>query len=302
VGDWGLFSESNGVEVSFDAGISYSTINVSSLTADSRYGAFPDDKTWFIAAGDWPGEGADDDPTDNPPSASRAARFARAGDAVHPEHYVNAVEAGSTLVKMQSARVHLVKSPSGAVHWAWVKKEAFAAAVTGTPGLSNSSTSWDAQVARTTDGGKTWSVVYSKLNGQFYFNGIECTSTQQCCVVGETGDSSTASGGTYIWCTADGGDTWTESLLDNDPDSSLTDIAALGPQEYWAVGGEFAWYGIANPHFYHTLDGGASWTLTNGTNMSTQYAIAVDCVPGAACWANLLDVLTQESSIAATYV
>ncbi len=301
VGQWGLLTEANGVEVSYDAGITFQTVNTS-LTASARYGAFPDDKTWFVAAGDWPGEGADDQPVDdNPPvEGQRTSVFARYNSIVEPAHYVNAVPEGSRLVKMQSARIHLLKTPSGKLMYAQVKKAFFVPAVTGGSG---NTTTWDAQVGKTADGGKTWSTVFSRLTSTYYFNGIECWDTNECCVVGESG-AGTTGGGTFIWCTSDGGNTWAETLIDLDDESSLTDIAAIGPSEYWAVGGEFAWYGVQFPVFVHTTDAGKTWETINGTSMALQYAIAVDCVPADGtsagnCYAALLDVDTQESSIAA---
>lgn len=296
VGQWGLFTESNGLEVSFDAGAFYTTVNISNMAASARYGAFPDDQTWFVAAGDWPGEGADDNPVDDNPPLARSNVFARHGDIVFPEHYINEVPAGSTLAKMQSSRIHLVVTPDNKPMWAYVKREARVAALTGQAGFGNATT-WDAQIAKTSDGGKTWSIVFSRLTSQYYLNGIECSTTSQCCVVGETGDSSDPTGGTYIWCTTDGGNTWNETLIDNDPDSSLTDIGFVSDNEYWATGGEFDFLGISGPHFYHTVDGGITWNVAN-VSMANQYGIAMDCVPGDTCYVNLLDVLTQESSVA----
>ena len=59
VGQWGLVKPSNGPAISKDFGITFEAMNIPELTADARYGAFPTADAWFIAAGDWPGEGAD---------------------------------------------------------------------------------------------------------------------------------------------------------------------------------------------------------------------------------------------------
>ncbi len=151
--------------------------------------------------------------------------------------------------------------------------------------------------------------------------GIECSTDQHCCAVAEFQNNAT-SGGTYVWCTSDGGATWTDTFADMDPNSSLIDIAAVGPLEYWAVGGEYGLVGFKSPSFYHTTDGcvffvfffsssppnkpmcptpnnsGVSWAISPApASMEFQYAIAVDCAANT-CWANLLDVLTQESSLA----
>ena len=55
----------------------------------------------------------------------------------------------------------------------------------------------------------------------------------------------------------------------------------------------------ATATFYHTINGGQTWTAGTGTaDMLLMYAIAIDCVPNVNCWVNMLDILTQESSIA----
>jgi len=289
VGAWGLLNEANGVAYSPDFGITYSATNISVLRADTRYGAFPSATNWYITAGDWPGEGADDTPCDDPPCGTAP----RAGSRVRPGDYVNDVAHGATLVKKQGARVHLLKEPSGALKWAAVRRGRLHSA---NAGVEAPIEDWEAQIATTVDGGKTWKLAFSRMN-QFYFNGIECSTDQHCCAVAEFQNNAT-SGGTYVWCTSDGGATWTDTFADMDPNSSLIDIAAVGPLEYWAVGGEYGLVGFKSPSFYHTTDGGVSWAISPApASMEFQYAIAVDCAANT-CWANLLDVLTQESSLA----
>ena len=64
--------------------------------------------------------------------------------------------------------------------------------------------------------------------------------------------------------------------------------------------------GPSGAHFYQTTDGGDTWAsipAADPTSMSAMDAISIDCVfPTSSeegnCWANLLDVLTQESSVA----
>lgn len=292
VGQWGLINENNGPAVSFDLGITYSAFNVTSMVADARYGAFPDKNTWFLTAGDWPGEGADDDPApcDDPPCGTRRRT---SGWKVDAANYNSKVVPGSKLAKVQGARIHVLEEPSGKLYWATVKQDKVMQA-NYAPGAPI--TGYEAQLAKSADSGKSWSIVYSNM-GEFYFNGIECTSDTQCCAVAEFSNNAT-SGGSYVWCTQDGGNTWNDTFYDTDPNSSLVDIAAVGPNEYWAVGGEMGLVGFKNPSFYHTVDGGVTWVLSPApATMAFMYAIAVDCADGN-CWANLLDVLTQESSIA----
>jgi photosystem II stability/assembly factor-like uncharacterized protein len=119
--------------------------------------------------------------------------------------------------------------------------------------------------------------------------------------VAEAQDNTTDAG-TYVWCTSDGGNTWVDAFRNTDLMASLIDIAAVSEQEFWAVGGELGEITILYPTFFHTVDGGKTWTKDPApASMLFQYAIAVDCVSGPSggnCWVNLLDVLTQESSIA----
>lgn len=179
--------------------------------------------------------------------------------------YTSAVPAGAVLAKAQSARVHVLQAPSGAFSYAFVKKGELVRANSSPSYYARyGNSTWEAQIAVTTDGGATWNTSFSRV-GQFYFNGIEATSTTQACAVGES-DS-----GTYIWCTNDGGATWTETLLDPDANSSLTDIAAVGPNELWATGGEMGALGPKAPTWYHTVDGGASWNVTATASMPFQY-------------------------------
>ena len=171
VGQYGLLSEKNGPNLSRDKGQTFRAMNVTGMSAEARYGAFPSDTTWYIAAGDWPGEGSDDDPPcDDPPCAvPRRSLFKAAGAAVDPAHYLQAVAPGSTLLRARGARLHLLATPSGQSQWATVRPGLTRAANLAAP---NNST-WDAQIAKTSDGGLTWSVVFSNV-GEWYFNAIVC--------------------------------------------------------------------------------------------------------------------------------
>jgi photosystem II stability/assembly factor-like uncharacterized protein len=218
------------------------------------------------------------------------------GATIDVSHYWPAVATGSTLVKRHTARMHVLREPSGAIKWATVVRGKLDAAnnVGGTVG-------YEAQIARTTDGGATWSTVFSS-SGAFYFNGIECASDQDCCAVAEDEGppyTNSSDAGTYVFCTTDGGATWVDTFRDIDSASSLLDIAALSPLTYWAVGAELGPVGPLYPTFYLTVDGGKTWTSGTGTDdMLLMYAVAIDCVAGVNCWVNMLDILTQETSIA----
>ena len=151
----------------------------------------------------------------------------------------------------------------------------------------------------------------------------ECASDLDCCAVAEDEGppyNNASDVGTYVFCTTDGGNTWVDELRNSNPDASLVDIAALSPLEYWAVGATLGQLGPKAPGgweaacrlapapgptlrpplcaaFFHTTDGGKTWTTGTFTGMADTYAIAIDCVAGVNCWVNLLSVLTQESSI-----
>jgi hypothetical protein len=47
-----------------------------------------------------------------------------------------------------------------------------------------------------------------------------------------------------------------------------------------------------------TVDAGTACAASPPLPPPSQYAIDISCDPGANCWAPLLDILTQETSIA----
>jgi photosystem II stability/assembly factor-like uncharacterized protein len=123
-----------------------------------------------------------------------------------------------------------------------------------------------ASIAKTTDGGKTWTEVFSSSH-QFYFNGIDCCSATVCFAVGE-GDkeSGSTNPGTFVVSTTDG-ETWNVNQLSmNDYDSLMT-AHCISDTEAWIGGGTLEsqrnFYGT----FFHTTDGGKTWTPS--ANMNT---------------------------------
>jgi len=120
----------------------------------------------------------------------------------------------------------------------------------------NDNNTYHAAIAKTSDGGKTWSTVFYD-EGNFYFNGISCPSADHCFVVGEAlGDSPKP--GSRILHTADGGKTWEVQLYNPNPHYSLMAIEMISETEGWAAGGELdiSFQG----QFWHTLDAGKTWT------------------------------------------
>ena len=69
------------------------------------------------------------------------------------------------------------------------------------PAAVGDNNGYKAQIAKSTDGGATWTSLWGQ-NGTIYMNGIDCTSETHCCAVGESSDAPAA--GAYIYCTFDG--------------------------------------------------------------------------------------------------
>ena len=77
-------------------------------------------------------------------------------------YFAPAVPVGSTLIKRQSARLHLLREPSGALRWAFAKSAPL-------PRRAGSTTDEEyvAEIAVTADAGKTWATTFTNL-GAFY--------------------------------------------------------------------------------------------------------------------------------------
>jgi len=126
-----------------------------------------------------------------------------------------------------------------------------------------------------------------------YFNGIDCLDENRCCAGAENDDEN---GAAYIVCTQDGGNTWNQTVVQNVTGSSILDLRVVGTDGYWAVGGIAAEIG-GEADFWYSGDAGVTWAKTSA--IPNVYASSVDCAQGTQeCWATLLDVLTQEASLA----
>jgi hypothetical protein len=253
-----------GVAVSTDGGLSFTHYYAPQIQTGSRYATFPSATNWYLVAGEWPGETPEEE-------AEALGLDLAAGDKLH----------------RLTQRIHIAKWANGTSRFITRRASQLAKPAKG---------SYLMQIAATTTGGKNWTLQYNETH-EWYGNGIECTTPDNCCVVGEA--DSGAAAGSYIWCTANGGATWAVTHNNTDPNSSLIDIAALGPNELWAVGGEFGSIGPAYTQFWHSLDGGQTWTAAGtASQIANQYAIAVDCVPAVNnCWAVTID-LDQQASVA----
>jgi len=117
---------------------------------------------------------------------------------------------------------------------------------------TNDDPPYTALIAKTTDGGKTWTTVFQNTT-DYYFNDIDCFSSNHCVAVAE-GDSA------HIFMTMDGGATWDEVLYDADPEASLMRVAMVSETEVWATGGHMAQLSF-HGRFWHSMDGGKTFEL-----------------------------------------
>lgn len=111
-----------------------------------------------------------------------------------------------------------------------------------------------AVVAKTVDGGKTWSVLYDLNGGEYYFNAIHFVNETSGCVVGE------GTYGAHIFCTVDGGATFVEKWTSTG--ASLLAIDFSDSLNGWAGG---MYIPESNPPtgptalLLQTTDGGNTW-------------------------------------------
>ena len=121
-------------------------------------------------------------------------------------------------------------------------------------------TGWFGAVSKTTDGGKTWTQVFSSNleTDWYYFNGIACSNENHCTVVGE-GDNADGSYVNVVYTTFDGGATWERVMSTND--DSMTAVDYINDNEGWIAGTRKEGrnvYGV----FYRTMDGGKTFVET----------------------------------------
>jgi hypothetical protein len=130
-------------------------------------------------------------------------------------------------------------------------------------------TGYTGAIARTTDAGKTWTQVFDS-KGSMYMNAISCADETHCVAVGENGDAAFA-------VTTSDGVNWATTLT---APAGISLIAAktVGPAEYWVAGGGQEGRGALTGYYYHTLDGGATWTLSTlpGYVMDLSFASATN--------------------------
>ncbi len=230
--DYGLVAQcakGQGIYRSTDGG-TYEAVSIPEHVLNStfelvRYAAFPTADTWYVAAGTFPNT--------NSGGAAAAAAAARKGARRVTQRLT--VDAQSFTLADPADDAH--GEDDGPVNCSEDVENCFAGAI-----------------VKTTDGGKTWTKVWENVNkgDNIYNNGIHCSSAEHCVAVVE-GDTA------RILVTRDGGHTWTETMHDTDSASSLTAVHMFDEKEGWVSGGHMAQLDFEGRYF-HTLDGGDTWT------------------------------------------
>jgi hypothetical protein len=120
---------------------------------------------------------------------------------------------------------------------------------------------WVGAVSKTTDGGKTWEMVYH--TAAYYFNAISCADENNCIAVAE-GDYAVG------FHTTDGGKTWTKMITEEmtGKGASLMGAYMKSPTEFWFAGGTGN-----SATFYHSTDGSTTTldTLQAGPVMKVTF-------------------------------
>lgn len=209
----------SGAAVSLDKGNTWKAYDIPSGYA--RYGAFVDEKTWFISAGIW----NDDEVT------------------VDSAVYLTTTKEAPMKPLARRIRFRQELDPRA----------------DGNTLASPNANGWLASVSRTLDGGKTWTEVFHNVEGSaYYFNGISCSSATHCAVVGE-GEDTTGGDLTLVLTTTDGGSTWAESFNSTEV-ASVTAVKLIDAKVGWFVGMVKKRLTMEG-QFYTTVDGGVTWKL-----------------------------------------
>jgi len=221
-----------GVAVSTNYGQHFTFYNISQLETIARYGAFPSATTWYVSAGQWPGGAVDADPS------------------------------SPITTRQMNKRLHY--------HYNKDTKKYSHSFHTGEPEETpENQFEWQAQVVKTTDGGKTWTTVFYN-HSHFYANQISCGTPLNCVFAAES-DAKT-SAGVWLFTTSDGGSTWTNTMYLAGDTYSVVATEFVSATEVWAGGAELGEIGPKFAYFWHSTDSGSTWTLVD--NVKGVYPIA----------------------------
>jgi hypothetical protein len=247
----GVFTDNtNGLNTSPDGGLSWTKSDASNaLNETGAVGAAcQPGGIWYVVGADGPQQVAAD--LENDPSVARIMRPVRNGRI-------------AVVVRKDGSTETVTRQPNTA------------------PGLGDP---YRAQLAKSTDGGKTWNLLHFE-HGRYFYQGIDCSDAagQNCCMVGEADSGDFA--GAYIRCFHDGGVNLTINYNDTTLGASLIDIRAVSATEWWAVGGIITQSTIS-AYWLHSVDGGNSWTLD--TRMDNYYTTSINCNAGG-CFSSVID-------------
>jgi photosystem II stability/assembly factor-like uncharacterized protein len=210
----GPFGGANGVATSMDGKVwTGFDIGLNATIFLARYGAFPSDTTWYVTAGNFPSSNSKEKGT---------------------HHLTHRMKVNANQ-KVEFDVDEKDNEGDGPVACTEDPENCFSAAI-----------------AKTTDGGKTWTKVWSNTKDNIYPNGIHCSSESHCVAVVE-GDTC------RILLTRDGGKTWTESMHDTDSKCSLVSARMLNEKEGWISGGYMSQLDFEG-RYWHTLDGGSNFS------------------------------------------
>jgi hypothetical protein len=117
------------------------------------------------------------------------------------------------------------------------------------------------KISKTSDGGETWSTVFSSSpDDGYYFNSIACSDANTCVAVTE-GDNHPDY---RAYLTTDGGATWTDTLSASGvvPDNQVSMMGAgwISATEGWLAGTAKSGPALVGT-FFKTADGGKTFTL-----------------------------------------
>lgn len=130
---------------------------------------------------------------------------------------------------------------------------------------NETTTGWWGTISKTTDGGNTFTTVFSSdiNNDYYYFNSIACASENICVAVAEGDDAINGGYLVQAYVTNDGGSNWKPVLnKDNVPDNTVSIMGAawVSETEGW-LGATTKVRTQLNAVFFHTTDGGATYTV-----------------------------------------
>eukprot|EP00039_Didymoeca_costata_P017967 m.331551 g.331551 ORF g.331551 m.331551 type:complete len:417 (-) comp16753_c0_seq1:51-1301(-) len=248
-----------------NGGISFTTYPTGSYT-ESRYAAFPTNKVFYSASGQFP----------NPPPPPPAPKDTKMQEIVQP-------------VRRQYRKSAFQDHNGNFMADSWMKAKEL------------QPSGYAAEILKTVDGGQTWQSLFSK-NGSFYFNEIDCgtDSTTNCCAAAEAGNESPAAGA-YIYCTFDGStfqEVYSSPSVPGKESFSLMGLEFVSPSEAWACGTEFKQFGV-HPLYVHTVDGGKTWTQVEANPDTRGYAcLGLDMISPTVGYAAVDNVGRQQAGVA----